>query len=177
MNSEEIKATIERLRSQYDKGFGHSLDDVACAFLGESYGMSVALSSKFRDALIALLKQADPDTHMELPMDADGEPIHIGDELEGSASVTEGERGTVHGFERNVKGAYEWIDASHVRHACKWWRHYQKPTVESVLYECCSEYHNAMIMGTCDIPCDVPALSEVINKHAAKMRELMSDDK
>ena len=179
MNGKEVKAAIERLRSQCDGSFGYSLNDVANAFPGESHGMGIASSSKLRDALIALLEQADPETHMELPVDANGEVIHIGDKVDPTKDLRDL---TVMGVGTSIDSdsdmgvfvcyddyGYTWYNAMFLRHN-------HRPTIEEVLYACCNEYHEAMLLGTCDIPCDVPSLSEVINKHAERLREAVRDD-
>ena len=158
MTSEEIKATIKRLDALVrDRDNMPLVHDVADAFVGsDGYGL--------RNMLIDLLRQADPDTHMELPRDADGMPIHIGEEMEGADVITNGQRGTVHGFVRNAKGEYEWISDHQVRHKCKWWRRYSKPTVEDVLREFGDE-----VRMCCDT-------EDTIAEYATKLREMMQDD-
>ena len=152
MNGKEVKAAIERLRSQCGGSFGYSLNDVANAFLGESHGMGIASSSKLRDALIALLEQADPDTHVELPKDADGLTWHIGDAIED---------GTV--LKEIMLAKYGWnfvgvpaIDPSIHRHF--------RLTVEEVLCEFASEWFA------------VNGDAGLVAEYANRIRELVRDE-
>ena len=65
MTSEEIRETIEQLRK-----------------MPHECGTYTVRTPELCDRLIELLEQADPDTHVELPKDADGEYVHIGDMME-----------------------------------------------------------------------------------------------
>jgi len=174
MTSEEIKATIGRLRECDNHTLPTIFDAFTCSLLGNHW-----CNNDVIEAIVALLEQADPETHMELPKDADGAPIRIGEE--------------VCGYNHPNGGVYCYAivnpcviavgDMADYGNSKGWelWntldvRHYHMPTVEEVLYACCNEYHEAMLLGTCDIPCDVPSLSEVISKYAEKLREAMQGD-
>ena len=72
MNSDEISAALGRLGESIPK----TLEELADAFAG-----GVWSTATLRHSLIELLEQADPDTHIELPVDADGIPIGVGDTM------------------------------------------------------------------------------------------------
>lgn len=76
MTHEEIEAAIERLSTLDDDNHPYSMRDVAHAFIGED-----AVPIRLSHTLAYLLQQADPDTHISLPLDADGIPLHVGDEV------------------------------------------------------------------------------------------------
>lgn len=76
MTSEEIKAAIERITQLESDATKTS---IANAAVGNGGGWIT--NRDFRSFMLALLEQADPDSHMELPRDADGAPIHVGDVL------------------------------------------------------------------------------------------------
>ena len=68
MTHEEVKAAIERLEVLPEKHI-YTCTDVVNAICTHNWV----------DTLIGILQQSDPDTHMELPRDTDGEVIHVGD--------------------------------------------------------------------------------------------------
>ena len=70
MTHEEINAAIERLKVLPEKNI-YTCTDVVNAICTHGWV----------DTLIGLLQQADPDTHMGVPVDADGVTIHVGDEV------------------------------------------------------------------------------------------------
>lgn len=74
MTHNEIVSAFERLRALGANG--HMTED---EIVGAAFGIDN--NYKIRDRLIDLLEQADPDTHIELPLDADGIPLHVGDEV------------------------------------------------------------------------------------------------
>jgi len=159
MTSEEIKATIGRLRECDNRTLPTIFDAFTCSLLGNHW-----CNNDVIEAIVALLEQADPETHMLVPRDADDMPIHIGDEMEGADAITNGQRCTVRGFELNNKGEWEWISDHQVRHKCRWWRRYLKPTVEDMLREFGDEVRMC---------CDTEG---TIAEYAAKLREVMNND-
>jgi hypothetical protein len=74
MTHEEIEAAIERLEKLGSKGFIFDTDIVDA--VNDSTNMF-----EVRGTIIGLLRQADPYSHIELPLDADDEVIHIGDNV------------------------------------------------------------------------------------------------
>lgn len=119
------------------------------------------------DKLIELLEQADPDGHMELPVDADGVPIHVGDELCGYGHPKGGVycQAIINGWGVAVGTAPIPTDTS------GWWlwnvsdiRHYHKLTVEDVLREFVNEWVEADSEG------------DIFAEYAAKLREVMNDE-
>jgi len=130
--------------------------------------MGVVSSSKLRDALIALLEQADPETYLALPVDADGEPIHVGDELVTNHSkktfvVTRLQYSRKHAW--MVGGADKDDLSEYGLYAPRETRHYQ-PTVEDVLREFVNR-----VMSYNEDEDDGDAM---ISDCAAKLREVMS---
>ena len=79
MTRNEIKAAISRIKDVCASDV-HTYAKVASALMGGIAGCEFTVFD-FCAALIELLEQADPDTHIELPVDADGIPIGIGDTM------------------------------------------------------------------------------------------------
>ena len=115
MTSDEIKAAIERLRRP---------DSIN--FITDLLGYDRWSSTTARELLIDLLQQADPDTHMELPVDDYGEAIHQNDIME----LANGKRVEVAGVSR---GGFFYYDEEVIWTDVGYKRHYHKPTVEDVL--------------------------------------------
>lgn len=128
-------------------------------------------SKEIRDAIDSMsADELEAHGLMRGPVDADGIAWHSGDMSDTNWGVIDDiayHDGTWYICGHDTSAP--WMEADKVRH-----RH--KPTIEDVLYKCCNEYHDAMLMGICDIPCDVPSLSEIITKHAAMLREMMADE-
>lgn len=82
MNSDEISAALGRLGESIPK----TLDELADAFAG-----GVWSTVTLRHSLIELLEQADPHSHMELPLDEDGRPVHMGDAMQWCGDGHDGE--------------------------------------------------------------------------------------
>ena len=154
MTHEEIEATIERLQAMVKPdGYCGNISDVICEF------MEGTVSGRLlHDTLIALLQQADPDTHMGLPVDADGVPIHVGDVIvmeDGTTVYALAVNGNDFAYNYGCGVA---ITQAHNKH------HYHKPTVEDVLREFGDE-----VQRCCDT-------EDAIAEYAAKLREVMADD-
>jgi hypothetical protein len=160
MTHEEIKAAIERLRSMKiaNRDF---IVDVCRAFIGNGE----VTGDELHYTLIELLEQANPVNHMELPKDADGEYIHIGDEVCGynhpnggvychaivnPCVIAVGE--LRHMGDSNGWALWNTLDV----------RHYHKPTVEELLREFGDE-----VQRCCDT-------EDTIAEYAAKIREAMA---
>lgn len=157
MTHEEIQDAIEQLRELGGDGRLTS-SNIIDVFSGNTY--------KVRDTLVDILRQADPDTHMIQPVDADGEPINIGDEMDfsegvrgltvigvGISSVNDSDMGV---FVRDDDG-YTWFNA-------RFLHHHHTTTVEDVLREYGDEVRRC---------CDT---EDTITEYAAKLREVMADD-
>ena len=160
MTGEEIRAAIERLEALV-RDNAPTVYDVAEVFACvNGYGL--------RNMLIDLLKQADPDTHVELPKDADGEYIHVGDELISKHSkkkfvVTRLKYSMKHTW--MIGGADKDDLSEYGLYAPRETRHYH-PTVEDVLREFVNR-----VMSYNEDEDDGDAM---ISDCAAKLRELMS---
>ena len=150
MTGEEIKAAIDRLQVLTDT-------DIVTALTGE-YGWT---DKRAREHLIDLLRQADPDTHMELPKDADGEYIHIGDRMEDNERVA---RIVLTDDSCEPSVYLEKLPSVLHEYFCHEVHHYHKPTVEDVLREFGDE-----VRMCCDT-------EDTIAEYAAKLREMMQDD-
>ena len=128
---------------------------------------SVAGSTKDK-LLTAIADRIDAET-VELPKDADGVTIHVGDVL------TDGKY-TFVVYELAVFGDGSWSirnEDGNAWSACDV-THYHEPTVEDVLREACNAYHSLLIEGMSDVAHDMPAPSEIIAEYAAKLR--LADD-
>jgi len=161
VTSEEIGAAIERLKALTS----------GCRVYTSTEVVNAVSSDDWVGDLIEVLEQADPDTHMELPRDADGTPIHLGDEMQ----WRDGERSSVVAigddavFFDDGEG-YEYSTPDCVRH-------YHKPTIEDVLLE-------LVVVAIGDIANkarnenmtydDWEKSNEVIAEYAEKLREVMS---
>ena len=153
MTSDEIKAAIDRLQVLTDT-------DIVTALTGE-YSWT---DKRTREHLIDLLRQADPDSHMILPEDADGVPIHEGDTME----FDSGKRVEVEAVSRGgffyytYDGEAKWTDATNKRH-------YHKPTVEDVLTEMANEVYDDAVNTVRD-------RDAIVARYTAKLREVMDND-
>lgn len=166
MTSEEIRAAIERLETMEPSDYV-GVGDVANVVWKFAGDMVPAVELRY--TLINLLRQADPKTHIELPKDADGEVINVGDVVK-----TGRRRGVVYEISTRV-----WSDLSghmvYVRSGGEVFyvtpdslTHY-RPTVEDVLTE-----FSERVLGSCH-QWGLEA-SETIAEYAAKLRELMADE-
>ena len=106
--------------------------------------------------------------YMELQVDADGVPIHIGDEMDcGEHFGVKGVEGFIHGAV-----AFTVCDPQSVRIcACpaRMTHHYHKPTVENVLREFADEVY-------ADADNEIHDRDFLCAKYAKKLREVMADD-
>ena len=76
MTSDEIKAATERLERLCEEK-AYLAQDVMRALIGKDYPDQYDSIGMLK----ALLRQADPDTHIKLPKDADGITLHVGDSV------------------------------------------------------------------------------------------------
>lgn len=161
MTHDEIESAIERLRKiSYGARKYNALEVVE----------AVVPDGSWVDGLTDLLKQADHDTHMELPIDADGVPIHVGDELCGHyypdggvycMSINGSEAIFVNKAGKHYKDAMLWKPSE-----C---RHYHKPTVEDVLRVFARTVAPEIVW-------DDEMHDELFGEYAAKLREAMVDE-
>ena len=104
------------------------------------------------------------DGAVELPVDAEGEVIHVGDELDGYGK-------TIEVVELRY-GRSGWVlvsrDGNAYADTFAFTRH-RAPTVEDVLLDACKAYHSLMVEGMSDAAHDMPAPSEAIAEFAAKL--------
>ena len=168
MTSDEINAAIKRLRNLVSNNYKMDAFEV----MKTAFGAGTPWD--YCDALIDLLRHADSDTYMELPRDADGKVIHVGDWMvltvcttNESAKVEEkmviveavDERGYYY-RNRGTKDTRLWRACGSVSH------HYHKPIVEEVLTEFVARWHDT---HHDDIP-------ELFAEYAAKLREVLADE-
>ena len=161
MTHEEIEYAIERLRKLSHGARTYNALEVVGA---------VILDGSWTDGLIDLLRQADPDTHMELPVDADGEYIHIGDELCGYGY----QNGGAYCMAINGKDVIFVSELGMSYKDMLLWdpkdcRHYHKPTV----YEILDELEG--LRGTGDYESVVMRAAELAEQ-LREMLEVMADD-
>jgi hypothetical protein len=168
MTSEQINEAIERITKLESDATKAS---IANAAVGNDGGWIT--NRDFRSFMLALLEQADPSTHMDVPRDADGVPIHIGDLIyeEGNEPflVDEMMVNKAKGWEIFGGGYGEGFSAYDPA-TC---RHYHKPTVEDVLHEFATVIFATGIFPTDD---NDKFTHEKIAEYAAKLREVMADE-
>lgn len=130
----------------------------------------------FRNLTDALHKQEDATRELAeksvlLPVDADGEVIHIGDRVENNERVvrivlTDGSCEPSVYVEKLPNVLHECF--------CNEISHYHEPTVEDVLRECCYKYHSLLIDDMNDainrVERDYIAPDEIIAEYAAKLK-------
>lgn len=156
MTHEEIEATIERLKSMDDSPYNGKYE--SGHILIEFMHSALSTNAEFRDRLISLLRQADPDTHRGLPVDADGVPIRIGDTVwDGSGFEWKVDSIEVKCSKGNIVSGFFNTDSL---------THHPPVTVESVLEEYVERWHDTLYD-------DIPALTA---EYAKKIREVMTDD-
>lgn len=107
----------------------------------------------------------DVSGYVELPKDADGEYIHIGDvmewiDLEGKVSVT----CTVEAVGVDAFIAWDKANGRYAQKCATAYRHYHAPTVEDVLREFAEKITDSQIPGV------HPTYEEAIAEYAAKLR-------
>ena len=152
-----IKETIERLKSIPNRSMCAS--DVARAFMGKPITFFRDVC-EFRDALVDTLSQCDPDEWsdeflaanglMRLHKDADGEYVHVDDEMVDSCGVVftvNGIGGNTLYYYDEVTDTVEWTRAANKRH-------YKPDTWEKIIedairgdggYGCLEERLDAMV--------------------------------
>jgi hypothetical protein len=163
MTHEEIEATIERLKSMDDSPYNGKYE--SGHILIEFMHSALSTNAEFRDRLINLLRQADPDTHMELPVDADGNPIHVGDKMDC------GERFGVQEVDGFVHGAVAFTvfdpQPARICTCPAHMTHHHKSTVEDLLIELSNISFDVV---------EDDEFKELIAEYAKKIREVMADD-
>ena len=161
MTSEEITATIERLNKL---GFtGLTGTQVSVSFMNCLSWQT----PEFRDKLIELLEQADPDTHMELPRDADGVPWHVDDVIDQSTIFDKGcSLSPIDVVGVSETDVFFWRTSGDIEcRKADELRHYHEPTVSEILDEL------EGLRGTGDYESVVMRAAEL----AGMLRELMAD--
>jgi hypothetical protein len=165
----KIQETIEKLKSLALDGDSHENLSAICSVLYKpDYGWTIGACSSLREMLIDWLELFDPSEWsneylaeqglMRLPVDADGEAIHIGDMMQWPDGVMFNVVGVGNGvfFYNDRDGA--WCTSASDK------THYHKPTVEDVL----REFVNVWI--------EADSEGDVFAEYAAKLRELMADE-
>lgn len=166
MTSEEIRETIERLKAMPRDNILNNWG-VVTGFMNVPMDGSFS-TFELREKLIDLLEMADPETHVELPVDADGVPIRIGDEMDfsegvrgltvlgiGTSDAHDGDMGV---FVLDDDG-YTWFNARFL--------HHHRPTVKEVLRMFLAESEDAMRKGYDEVP------DPIYVRYADKLREIL----
>lgn len=114
------------------------------------------------DAASDAIEQVIAERYIELPVDAEGKPWHIGDRNESGEYVRAiGYKTIVYDFN---EGDCDW---AHMR------THEKPETIEDVLREACGAYHALMIESMSDVPHDMPAPSEIIAEYVERIERLV----
>ena len=174
MTHEEIEAADERLGAYCEDSY-----DVMLAFMGWRDYNSVIDCDKFKVALFDLLEQADPDTHMELPKDANDEHIHIGDELITNHSkktfvVTRLQYSRKHAW--TIGGADKDDLSKYALYAPCETRHYRKPTFEDVVREMLDDITIMFDVTPGGKGCEALMTDKQIAEYAERFKEAVSED-
>lgn len=118
--------------------------------------------------------------YMELPVDADGVPIRIGDSLECTEYGNQTERFTVYGYTTEYltwTGEVTPLMATNENSTefyCRNCRHFNPRTIEDVLRDLANEVWEASI--TCQTTWSDSGLDGIEKRYAAEIRELMEVD-
>lgn len=169
--TDELRKYAQGYKNSHDawSGIGEELDHIADRIDAEH-------ERTFRNLTDALHKQEDATRELDeksvlLPVDADGEVIHIGDRVENNERVvrivlTDGSCEPSVYVEMLPNVLHEYF--------CNEISHYHEPTVEDVLLECCHKYHSLLIEDMNDaiagVERDYIAPAEIIAEYAAKLR-------
>lgn len=172
---DNLQKTIERLRALDFVGKDSYENLSAICFVlydgKPEYGWTMGACSTLRETLVGWLEQYDPadwaDVYLaeqglvRLPVDADGEVIHVGDEVQDK----DGKVDVVMNFTLHHNGTWS------IRTFGTWVRpdeltHYHAPTIEDVLREFWGE------VGTSGDA----HLDELVAEYADKVREVMADE-
>jgi hypothetical protein len=165
----KIQETIEKLKSLALDGDSHgNLSSICSVLYKPEFGWTIGACSSLREMLIDWLELFDPSEWsneylaeqglMRLPVDADGEPIHVGDMMRWTDGAAFNVVGVGNGvfFYNDCDGA--WCTSASDK------THYHKPTVEDVLREFGDEVRQC---------CDT---EDTIAEYAARLREVMADE-
>lgn len=136
-------------------------------------------SSAIRNKMLAFADaiQAEVDGRfMELPVDADGVPIHVGDEIECHANGYDGTF-TVFAISNNVAVGnhdIEWIRRNPDKwfHVASFCTHVKQRTLEDVLNDCADEISEKRGIAP-ELNRDTPTRNEIVDKYAAEIREML----
>ena len=122
-----------------------------------------ACAEAYGDGVMSVPIALDESAWVKLPVDADGEPIHIGDVMDGTCPSGKHVNGTVSAIGDGVF----WL--SNVQFSLKpdYMHHYHAPTVEDVL----RDYASRILIAGC-----IDEEDELVAEYAAKLRLAESED-
>ena len=134
----------------------------------DGFAVSFRIDNEWLDgwnrAVLAIekIEQEVSERYMELPLDADGVPIRVGDVMEFSAfEIEKPVTRMVDGIGQGV--FFAWCgERGYQQHEAKRYRHHHEPTVEDVLRE--------MVAAYMDTPLDDSNDGEFFAEYAAKLR-------
>lgn len=155
MDSSSIKETIKRLKALEKKPDNYWHDNVTDAFMGKTAPSAYELLQ----ALVDMLSQCDPDEWskefladnglMRLPKDADGQYVHVDDDMVdscGGVFTVNGIGGNTLYYYDEVTDTVEWTRSTNKRH-------HRPDTFERII-------EDALRNGTYYSECDVRRLVE-----------------
>lgn len=164
--TDELRHSIEEAEQVYGCECKHLLA------LADRIDMEHERRMVERADLYSELRAKMNNCYIELPKDADGEYIHIGDVMEwvpyDNTCSTVVRKVVAVGTD--VFFAWSVEKQGYAQYEACAYHHFYTPTVEDVLLEACKAYHGLMIEGISDFAHDMPAPSEIIAKYAAKLR-------
>lgn len=167
--ADELMEYANKFKNSHDAWSGISDDLTAIA---DRINMEHERRMVERADLYSELRAKMNNCYIELPKDADGEYIHIGDVMEwvpyDNTCSTVVRKVVAVGTD--VFFAWSVEKQGYAQYEACAYHHFYTPTVEDVLLEACKAYHGLMIEGISDFAHDMPAPSEIIAKYAAKLR-------
>ena len=182
---DRIQRTIDRLKALDLVGDSNERLSAICTVLYQpEYGWTRDACEKLRQILIDWLEQFDPEDWADeylaeqglvrLPKDAEGETIHVGDEMD----FSEGVRGlTVLGIgtsddNDSDMGVYVFDDDGYTWFNARFLRHH-RPTFEDVVRDMLND-----VVCTFDASggCSAWMTDTKVTEYADRLRELMADE-
>lgn len=136
------------------------LREYAWLWQGVTFANVSLLSDNLNNIADAIQKEVD-ERFIELPVDADGGVIHLGDEMQHIEDSDEHGRVAIITYGKDSVDVYVDYDSAEIDYEPTELCHYREPTVEDVLREF------ADALGQCEGPCSGEPL---IAKYAQKLR-------
>ena len=151
--------SIKKLRKKLEEDTAGDFVFTTCP---EQHGFRAGATIENYEAIADEIEREVAERYMELPLDADGVPIRVGDVMEFLAfEIEKPVTRMVDGIGQGV--FFAWCgERVYQQHEAKRYRHYHAPTVEDVLYESLKHF-GAVEERT-------PEVEEWLHEQAAKLQ-------